>query len=271
MGYTKACARCNSLSLSCASLQFTEAHARTFGSTASSSNARDAPSDDWVLVPGQPPFYTFKASGMAEDGTRAFECIVPWIEEAFVPSLQLRFPCVPGLSDALSFVLPSDASIVGKDVKIATRLDVGAAKKKSSVCTTNLMMPRPAPAHVPEGAAGAVAPEAPAPATFRPRRRDPSARPAEDDTMRTRVDTTVRAKETRPPIESCTLPPIHAAHALAQLKEVGEFILARSARDGNCFPASCLASVQNIGIPAIPSALEELPSVFWCRSPPGTI
>ena len=66
--------------------------------------------------------------------------------------------------------------------------------------------------------------------------------------MHSRVDTSVRAEETRPPIESCTLPPIHATHALAQLKEVGELILARAARDGNCFPASCLASVQEISV-----------------------
>ena len=56
-----------------------------------------------MLVPGQLPEYVFKAKGEAEAGKRPFAVALPWVEGAFAPGLELKFPVVVGMVHGFTF------------------------------------------------------------------------------------------------------------------------------------------------------------------------
>ncbi len=191
-----------------AAVAFCEAHAAKFAPAATGGAAAapaPASADGWQLVSGQAVNYKLKATAPASDGQRPFAVQIGWLP-AFGVGMTLRFPVCPGRADGLVFQLPSDASIVGKTMNVATTLDA-AAVKTATVTVTSLQMQVP---QQPQPAAGGGADG-------------------------------VAASNTRP--QSLHRPPVAAADLMPRLQQLG-FALCPTLGNGDCAPMAAMAGFE---------------------------
>ena len=138
-----------------AAVDFCESHARTFGGGAAV--------EGWVLVDGQAPSYTFKATGPVAGKTRPFACTLAWID-AFEPGMRLKLSVVPGLTHGLEFRLPTDTAVVGKALSISTKVDATAVKREEFDVRGLMRHVAPAPSEAAPAPSEASEPPSEAPA-----------------------------------------------------------------------------------------------------------
>ena len=195
---------------------FCEEHAKRYGGGASTSGEIPDNGEEWKLVPGQLPEYSFIRCGEGSDGKKPYACTLPWLD-SFSPGMELRFPVLVGLSDGIRFKLPGNDAVVGRTLSIKASLDAGAVRK-DTIKTTNMQFL----VEVVERT-----------------REEVAASPTSIEAAKK------RAEEGRAPVETHMLPPIAEEEVLRRMGDCG-YTLASAAKNGDCWPLSVLASAGKI-------------------------